>query len=119
QIYAGNARLNVLLDIIAAHDGNWEAEMEPESDSPPHPTDSPLKPLFHGFVLPGPGVQGIEVGPAHDPTLRIALQTELYQMVQEDEVRKRVPVSQDALFQELPNVELWLVVKEAARITLL
>jgi recombinational DNA repair ATPase RecF len=41
QIYAGNARLNVLLDIIAAHDGNWEAEIEPESDAAPASRDQP------------------------------------------------------------------------------
>jgi AAA domain, putative AbiEii toxin, Type IV TA system/AAA ATPase domain len=119
QIYAGNARLNVLLDIVAAHDGNWEAEMEAESEAAPQPSESPFKSLFRGFVLPGPGVSGIEVGPADDRTQRIALETELFQMVEEGEIRKRIPVSQAGAFQELPNVEFWLVAKEAARITFL
>jgi AAA15 family ATPase/GTPase len=119
QIYAGNARLNVLLDIIAAHDGNWEAEIEPESDAAPARAINPLSLLFHGFVLPAPGVLGIEVGPVHERTQRIAIQTELYQTVQDEEVRRRVQVSQGALFQELPDAEFWLVVKEAAKFSLL
>ncbi|MGA2987383.1 MAG: AAA family ATPase [Terriglobia bacterium] len=119
QIYAGNARLNVLLDIIAAHDGNWEAEIEPESDAAPARAINPLSLLFHGFVLPAPGVLGIEVGSVQERTQRIAIQTELYQTVQDEEVRRRVQVSQGALFQELPDAEFWLVVKEAAKFSLL
>jgi predicted ATPase len=118
QIYAGNARLNVLLDIIAAHDGNWEAEIEPESDAPPVQTSNPLRSLFHGFRFPIPGFPSIVVGPADDPTQRIVLQTEPYQTIEEEGGARLVRVSSpDDLNEDLTNVKYWLVVKDGAGFT--
>jgi len=118
QIYAGNARLDVLLDIIAAHDGNWEAEIEPESDAAPVRASYPLRSLFHGFRFPIPGFPAIEVGPADDPKRRIILQTEPYQTIQEEGGARLVRVSSPAeLNQNLANVKYWLVVREDAKST--
>ena len=118
QIYAGNARLNVLLDIIAAHDGNWEAEIEPEPDAAPAPASNPLRSLLHGFRPPIPGFPAIEVGPADDPKRRIVLQTEPYQTIQEEGGTRLVRVSSQAdLSQNLANVRYWLVVKDGAGFT--
>ena len=118
QIYAGNARLNVLLDIIAAHDGNWEAEIEPESDAAPTRASNPLRSLFHGFRFPIPGFPAIEVGPADDPKQRVVLQTAPYQTIHEEESTRLVRVSSLAeLSQDLANVKYWLVVKEGDRTT--
>src|SRR5271157_2101287 len=64
QVYASNASLSLLFDMNAAHDGNWEAEIDPESDTAPQRSGSPLKALFRGFRLPGPEAPGIEVGPS-------------------------------------------------------
>jgi ABC-type lipoprotein export system ATPase subunit len=120
QVYASNASLSFLFDLIAVHDGNWEAEIEPESDAAPQRSGSPLKSLFRGFRLPGPEAPGIEVGPLGDPNQRIVLQTEAYQTVQEGEVRKRVQVSPSALeVSDLVNVEFWLVAREGTKSTLL
>ena len=64
QIYAGNAKLNVLLDIIAAHDGNWEAEIEPESDATTSSRKQPIKvDFFMAFFSRSPGFSRDRVGP--------------------------------------------------------
>ncbi len=118
QLYAGNATLDVILDIISAHDGNWEAEIEPEADAAPQRSGRPLKGLFRGFHLPDPGTPGIEVGPLGDSNQRIVLQVETYQTVQEVGVIKRVQVSPSEL-SDLVNVEFWLVAREGTRGALL
>lgn len=118
QVYAGNARLNVLLDIIAAHDGNWEAEIEPEPDAVPARASNPLGSLLHGFRPPIPGFPAIELGPLDDPTQRIVLQTEPYQTIEEEGGARLVRVSSpDNLNHDLTNVKYWLVVKDGAGFT--
>jgi predicted ATPase len=118
HIYASNSNLKVLRDIIAAHDGNWEAEIEPESDAAPTLKRNPLRCLYHGYDSPISGLGAIEVGEADEQKQTVRLQTAPYQTVQEEGNAKVVPVSSvDDLKRNFANVEYWLVVKEFERTT--
>src|SRR5208283_3911619 len=75
QIYAANANLSVLRDIIAAHDGNWEGEIESESDVAPALKRNPFRSLYHGYFSPIPGLPAIQVGPADDQKQAVLLLT--------------------------------------------
>jgi hypothetical protein len=119
RLYASNARLDVLLEMVSARDGYWESEIGQTEDAGVRSPENPLRSLFHGFHMPEPGERGIEVGAAGD-SQRLLLQTNAFQKITEDGITKLTPVSQNSLFEsDLVNIELWLVVQEGSSRTLL
>jgi hypothetical protein len=112
QLYASNASLDVILSTIAAHDGHWEAEIQPEPNATTFQSGSSLKSIFRGFLLPSPGAIGIELGPCRDPSQRVELQIAAYQTARGGEGAKLVQISPSTVVRDLLNVEVWLVAKE-------
>src|SRR5262249_22394703 len=90
QLYASNANVGVMLDIVSARDGYWETEIEQRDEQTIIEIEHPLRYLFHGYHFPIIGEEGITVGSGKD-ILRI--QTRAYQLTQDKEGRRiRKPV---------------------------
>jgi hypothetical protein len=110
QIWATNANVEILNEIVQARDGYWESELE-EQNSSAELVENPLRSMFRGHHLPQIGTEGIEIGPIGKSHLRI--QTNAYQVVQEQEVFRRVPLNpSDLAKKDLADVRYVLEARQ-------
>lgn len=114
ELYASNAASTVLLDIVESRQETWFSEAQPQSHSS---TGNSVRHLFFGHKLPQVGEQGILLGEVSSNT-KLHIGAAAYQNKSDDEgtLRKiRVPSSQLDLFDDLSNVEVFLVAEEGER----
>ena len=111
-LYASNASLSVLLDLIESRQENWVSEAKPQSHNF---TGNFIRHLFFEHKLPPIGEQGILLGEvASESNLHIG--TAAYQNKNDEEgtIRKvRISTNQLNLFdEESSNFEIFLIAQE-------
>ncbi len=110
QIWATNANFEILNEIVQARDGYWESELE-EQNTSGELVENPLRSMFRGHHLPEIGDDGIEIGPIDGSKLTI--RTTAYQLVQEQDVYRRVPLdASDLIKKDLVNVRYVLEARQ-------
>jgi len=118
EAYGSNASLDVLLDLVLVRDGNWESEITDAARSileTTETTENPLRSLFYGHHLPEVGAEGIQIGPI-GRNGKITIRTQAYQIVHEEDVTRRIPVSRESLKKlDLVDVQVGIEVQEGSR----
>ena len=116
QVYAANANPSSLWEIVSARDETWEVDRASEDEQTPQKSEHPLRHLFHGYHFPEFGKNSIELGPVNIEVDQIKIHTRPYQLtVDEEGRRRRVPVTQQEMFDGVTDVELALELEEGGK----
>lgn len=109
ELYASQASLKVLADLITKRQETWSAQIAGEKNDP-----NPLRHLFYGHQLPAVNERGIVIGPIQQADQQLKLHVGAYQLLEEEGVLRRVPTEQfmTPMLGDLPAVELSLIATE-------
>jgi predicted ATPase len=114
HVYASDANPKTLVDIAMARDEHWQSYVKQQEGQILPESETFLRHLFHGYSLPEVGKSGIELGPVLPERDRIQIVSRAYQLVDNQDGRRlRVPVNQEALFDEVVNLQLALEIMKA------
>lgn len=107
EVYASNASTSILVDLIARRQELWVNQMR---TPPQQMTLNPIRHLFYNHQFPGFG-DGITLGPIAPQSEQLKVQIGAYR-VQEDQegTVRRIPVSQMSTIEDMPDLELSLIV---------
>ncbi len=120
RVYASNARLSVLPDLISAREEDWGNFNEEKETRLMPAFENPLRHLFYRYRFPEAESDGIEIGSATNEADRVHIHLRAYQYAENQEGRRRrAPVKlqdiQSANVQiglELDRTGLWVSLSE-------
>ena len=109
ELYASNMSPQTLAELITKRQETWANQTQASGQK----TDlNPLRHLFYGHQLPELGECGIVVGPVQPGDQQVKLQVGAYHLQQEAGTLRRIPVTQIATLEDLPDLELALIAVE-------
>lgn len=109
ELYASNASLMTLLEIVESRQGAWVSEAQPYSQNF---LGHPIRHLFFDHKLPEIGAEGIVLGEVFSNS-KIHIGVAAYQNKYDDKgVMRIIRIKDDQMQEDLSNIEIVLVVEE-------
>ncbi len=120
EIYASNASMSTLRNLLADRDENWNDRNLPELQQA---EEVPYRHLFRGHSLPNIGESGIALGPNTEPLKRIQLLSGAFQTLKNEDgsIRRKLLTASEFLAmqaeeQEEEDITFSLIVQDGGRI---
>lgn len=109
QIYATKGNPQNLYEIISYRDEDWESIISEKNETSIQGVPDPFSYIFNGYSLPDIDGERIEIGPIEDASKRLKIKLRAFQIIEDEQGRRRrVPVEQHLIKDELINVEIAL-----------
>lgn len=109
QIYATKGNPKILYEINSSRDEHWESIIAEKNDTSIQEVPDPFSYIFNGYSLPEIDGESIEIGPTEDDSKRLKILLRAFQIIEDEEGRRRrVPVKQDLIKDELVDVQIAL-----------
>ncbi|MEA1973538.1 MAG: AAA family ATPase [Candidatus Cloacimonadota bacterium] len=109
QIYATKGNPKNLYEIVSNRDEDWENIIAEKNETSVQEVPDPFSYIFNGYSLPEIGGESIEIGPTEDASKRLKINLRAFQIIEDEEGRRRrVPVEQDSIKDELVDIQIAL-----------
>lgn len=109
QIYATKGNPQNLYEIISYRDEDWESIISEKNEASVQNVTDPFSYIFNGYSLPEIDGEQIEIGPIEDASKRLKISLRAFQIIEDEQGRRRrLPVEQHLIKDELINVEIAL-----------